>query len=594
MRPDPVKSFGIASFILWILCVIIIGNFFLTLAKQSGVLKSLLSFNNFGVNKVTIIEKLDEKVLRGSDFNGPFFTMVERADNSFSYALLRNVAVENDRYLGEAKVIFPNGDIAIMTENENANMEIFFTKKGNREKVSIVNRFLGGIRLDDGSYLPVKFVDGTVEDGKLVGDFRFLIFTERKQAIGEISSRGDLLKINLSDSLSTIDATSLLVIQEMLRLVYELKGENDVNVLVESTQNDSISLSPLQSGISKIGNISTSVVLARRDLEEGIVRLFSTMSSVLAFNSLVSLSPDLEVTFENGVAQLKLVGTTAKGTAGFGQTGATGPAGSKGDKGDAGSKGDKGDTGDIGPTGASGSAGATGASGVDGSTGPTGPTGTGGVGGGTGASGGSGPTGPTGSTGSTGVSGVTGASGPTGSTGPSGGSGPTGPTGSTGIAGPTGPTGSTGTQGSSGASGSTGSTGASGVSGPTGPTGPTGTVGLAGATGPTGPTGSTGISGASGPTGPTGATGFSGFSGPTGSTGPTGTAGPTGPTGTQGTAGENGPSGPTGATATSGASGPTGPTGSTGSTGDSGPTDPTGATGSTGDSGRTGPTGAIG
>ena len=35
--------------------------------------------------------------------------MVEREDDSFSYAILNEAIVENGRYVGEAKVIFPRG-----------------------------------------------------------------------------------------------------------------------------------------------------------------------------------------------------------------------------------------------------------------------------------------------------------------------------------------------------------------------------------------------------------------------------------------------------------------------------------------------------
>ena len=488
------KSSGTASFILCILCGLIVGNFLLTFANQSGIFRTILSFKNESVNKVTIIEKLDTEVLKSADFGGPFFTMVEREDDSFSYAILNEAIVENGRYVGEAKVIFPNGETAILSEKENEMMEIFFTKKGSRETVSIVDRFLGGIRLEDGSILPVKFLNGAIEDGKLIGNFRFLIFTEKKQVAGEISSRNEVLKISLTNSLSTIDATSLLIMQEMLRLVYESGGEKDVNVLGETTQSGVLPLNLLQAGVPKIGTVTSSITIAKRDLEEGVVRLFSNSSVGLALNNLVSLSPDLEVTFENGVAQLKLVGTTVQGGTGFGITGATGPAGTKGDKGDkgdAGAQGAKGDAGSIGPTGASGTAGATGASGTDGATGATGPTGFGGSSGTTGVSGASGPTGPTG---------ATGVGGPTGPTGGTGNIGATGVAGAAGLSGPTGPTGATG---SIGVTGSTGSTGSIGEVGPTGPTGSTGTQGSSGASGPTGPTGSTGEVGSSGPTGPT-------------------------------------------------------------------------------------------
>src|SRR3989344_7617686 len=334
MRPVSGKNSSRAPLILWVLCGLIIGSFLVTLINQTGVFKRLLSFQSVNANKVTIIDKLDDKILGSSDFSGPFFTLVEREDGSFSYAIIDKGTIKNDQFIDEVRVTFPNGEIATISENENDSMDIFYTKKGSRESVTIVNKFVGGIRLPDGTLLPVKFINGKTEDGSLKGNFRFLILTEKKQAIGEISSRGTVTKIDLTDSLSSVDSTSLLLMQEMLRLVYELSGQTDVNVLGESTQN----------GVFPLG-INSSVMLARRDLEEGVVRLLSNTSGVLALNSLVSFSPDLEVIFENGVAQLKLSGSTVNGPIGSGETGATGSVGPKGDNGAAGAKGEKGDSG---------------------------------------------------------------------------------------------------------------------------------------------------------------------------------------------------------------------------------------------------------
>ena len=517
------KKIPVAAGIIFVILISgILAVFIYTVFREAGFLKKITSNKNKTASFKDQILEFSEELLRNSNFIEPLIAVVHRNDESFSYVEVDDAVVDGDQFVGDTTVTYPNGEKGMIAEGYDGEMDLFFSKKGEKENVTMINRLVGGVELPDGSILPVKFIDANVIDGKLVGKFRLLVLSEKKQVVGEFSARGELFSVEIGPSLETVDPASLLVIQEMLRLVYSSKGKQEARVLGAMTAERESVLAEADEQV-RVNEFRGGFFYAKRYTDEGVVRLFPS-SSRIAVGGLESLIPQIQVVIENGVVKLKLVGEAI-----FGGIGPTGPAGSAGS---AGSKGDKGDKGDAGSAGSAGNAG---------QTGPTGPSGSGGESGG--GSGSSGPSGATGATGTTGASGPTGSTGATGSVGTSGPTGSTGASGATGAQGPTGPTGSTG---------ATGSTGSTGVSGPTGPTGATGVTGATGASGPTGATGSTGVSGPTGSTGVIGSTGVSGPSGPTGATGITGASGPTGATGSAGEVGSSGPTGATGDRKTAG------------------------------------------
>src|SRR3989338_2391168 len=99
MRSDPAKFFNKTTLALWVLCGLIVGSFFIAIASETGLLEKIKSLNKVSANRVTIIEKLNQEVLSNSDFSGPFFTLVERQDGTFSYAVIDKGSIENDRFV---------------------------------------------------------------------------------------------------------------------------------------------------------------------------------------------------------------------------------------------------------------------------------------------------------------------------------------------------------------------------------------------------------------------------------------------------------------------------------------------------------------
>lgn len=549
------------------------------------------------------ITQLTSGLLAKSKFESPFLTTILRQDGSFSFAIVEGGTLQDGRFDNETVIRYPNGDWGVITNN--GERATFYTKKGAKETVQVVDKLIGGITLPDETVIPVRFTDATIIDGRLVGNFKVVTLTQEKVVVGKISSRGLLSHLEVSSSLTTFDPTTVSVIREVLKLAYEHEGIKSSNVLGVKT--DSSGTAVAEAGAPLPESVAGSIFgayFAVRDENEGTVRLLPQVGRP-SVSSLEALIPQLKTLVESGTANIQITGQAA-GLAGTGSTGYTGFTGS------AGSAGSAGNTGATGPGGATGATGLgytgfTGYSGPVGETGATGATGAGytGVTGPVGATGYTGYTGPAGTTGATGV-GYTGFTGPQGSLGYTGFTGPAGGTGFTGYTGPVGQTGFTGYTGPAGATGYTGYTGPVGSTGFTGFTGPQGNTGFTGFTGPQGNTGFTGYTGPQGATGytgftgPQGVTGYTGYTGPmgqtgyTGFTGPQGTTGFTGFTGPQGTTGYTGFTGPQGNTGFTGFTGPVGNTGFTGFTGPAGVTGFTGFTGPQGVTGYTGFTGPVG
>ena len=156
-------------------------NYLLSLAKKS--------------NAEEFIVEITSDVLKKSSFSGPFFSIVEREDGSFSYLVVSEGSVKNDHLIDGVEVEFPNGEYGIISENENGTIDIFFTRNGPMEKAILVDSLITGIKLPDGSILPVKFSDGRISNGRLVGEFKFFAITNKKQVIGEISYREKILSL---------------------------------------------------------------------------------------------------------------------------------------------------------------------------------------------------------------------------------------------------------------------------------------------------------------------------------------------------------------------------------------------------------------
>src|SRR3989344_8844835 len=228
MIPDSRKLPALAGFIFVSLFCIIIGGFSLTLLKTSGLIEK-----NFSEKKETdgSISDITEYNLRNATLEDPFISIVQRLDGSFSYVVIRDAFLDQDRFIGDVQLSYPNGESGIVNYDKDGVMEIFLTKKNEREETTIFNRLITGLVLSDGSILPVKFIDANIVNGKIVGKFKYLILSEKKQVIGEYSTHGELVDVAVGPSLATSDTASFLVAQEMLRLVYSLDGKKEARVL---------------------------------------------------------------------------------------------------------------------------------------------------------------------------------------------------------------------------------------------------------------------------------------------------------------------------------------------------------------------------
>ena len=181
------KTPVIAGLFFVFLFSIIIGVFSFTLIGQKNLLK------NFFKNKIeapsyeTQILDITEEVIKDSSFIEPLTSIVKRDDESFSFALVESGILDGDRFVGEIDLTYPNNEDGTISEDREEIMELFLTKKGDSEKVSIIDRLIGGLKMPNGSIVPIKFTDANIVDGKLVGKFRFLILSGSKQVVGEFS-----------------------------------------------------------------------------------------------------------------------------------------------------------------------------------------------------------------------------------------------------------------------------------------------------------------------------------------------------------------------------------------------------------------------
>src|SRR3989344_5261607 len=231
--------------------------------------------------EVVEVTKIDKSILEKSSYIGPFLVSVLRGDGSFSYAVVVQADLTDDQFAGEVQIQYPNGDFGSI-EEKNGTVDLFFTKKGARESVAIVDRLITGIRLPDDSILPVKFRDASIREGKLVGDFQFLAFADKKLVNGRFTSRGDLTSLVVLPSLTSADTTSLLVMRELLKMVYASDGNGEENVLgIQSSAGSVLAETPTgpSSSSTTVSSISSSVV-ARRYEDEGVIRLFQQASAL--------------------------------------------------------------------------------------------------------------------------------------------------------------------------------------------------------------------------------------------------------------------------------------------------------------------------
>ncbi len=315
----------VLSLIMVLISLTLIGS----LAVNFGWLKTPKKQEVTSTPAVTEIEAL---TLEKSNFVGPFLMTVLRSDGSFSYARITNARIENDAFVGQIQLNYINGDFGLVRE-ENGEVNLFITRNGLQETVSLNNRIILGVTLPDGGILPVKVVDGRVSRGRLVGDFRMLVLNERKEISGSFDSRGQLSSLAVAPTLREVNPAALLIAREILKLDLASQDKSEGQVLGLTT----IAQAQNVTSIPPVGASAETLVKVERDEAVGAISLSSPVAGPAG---------------PAGPAGA----TGADGATGA--TGATGPAGPQGIQGAAGNNGVAGSTGATGATGATGPAGA--------------------------------------------------------------------------------------------------------------------------------------------------------------------------------------------------------------------------------------------
>ncbi len=300
------------------------GSVILTLLRQSGFFKPRV-----GVPTAVVVTQVTAPTILLSSFPGPYLLTVSRADGSFSYARIDSGLIVNDRFEGEVEVAYVNGTHGNVTEVGGA-INPFFVRTGSRENATLLDRGISAINLPDGSLLPVKVLDGRISQGRLVGDFRLLILSDRREITGNFDQRGNLSLVSIGPvSLFNVNPASILVSRELLKFYVAEQGGSDSRVLGVTTTFAQEAAAP--AAVTALPGGGGPLVSVARDANAGTITVTSQ--------------------------------------------GAPGPAGPAGPAGPQGPTGADGAAGPAGLQGLQGAAGVNGAQGIAGLAGPTGPSG---------------------------------------------------------------------------------------------------------------------------------------------------------------------------------------------------------------------------
>jgi hypothetical protein len=207
-----------------------------------------------------------------STYGGPFLVSFVRSDGSLTFAEIREADITDDRFTGDVAVTYTNGEHGILTEN--GGDAILYIRTGKKETGRIADRVISGIRLADGSILPVKFTKATIRDGALVGDFHFVSFVGQVQGTGTIDPLGKLTAMNITPTIAPQDPAAVLAAQELLKLNLSITGEDNNNVLGVTSATDSSTGTVLVGSNSSVyPSVISSAIVAQVNTDEATVRL---------------------------------------------------------------------------------------------------------------------------------------------------------------------------------------------------------------------------------------------------------------------------------------------------------------------------------
>lgn len=221
---------GIAS-VFVILLALIIGSVAVAAAQSAGWLKGT---RPVVVTKTTPeITVLTSETLAKSNFDAPVLITVARTDGSYSFARIENAIITEDKFVGPAEFAYQNGDYGTVAEGDN--IKIFVSKRGSHEQAAVVERGIMGLRLSDGTVLPVKVTSGQIVRGRLTGDFQLLNLNAKQQITGTLNTRSEVTKVTIAPTLKEVDPLAMTISKQLLKLSLDLQGESGGKVLGAST-----------------------------------------------------------------------------------------------------------------------------------------------------------------------------------------------------------------------------------------------------------------------------------------------------------------------------------------------------------------------
>ena len=171
------------------------------------------------VENAAVLPELSYEQLIQSGWSGPLLMVVERPDGSYAYAHVEDGYLKDGRYVGDVTIAFENGDHGIVTEDKNGVIPIFISKANETSGARFVQHMLLGVKLPDGSILPVQFTDARVMEGKLYGSFAAITDVDRVLISGNRSAIGDMLSFSVVPTLQVPDTLTSMLSRAVLLLL---------------------------------------------------------------------------------------------------------------------------------------------------------------------------------------------------------------------------------------------------------------------------------------------------------------------------------------------------------------------------------------
>jgi hypothetical protein len=181
---------------------------------------------------------LDANKVNGSIISGSVVGTVMLPDGSFSaYKLVKgSVKDDGNSFEGEAKIQFLSGDNGLGSY-EGGVVAPFYLKNGTKTVGVIMDRMLANLKDQSTSYA-IKVLQGTVENGKLIGDFVAQTLDTGYIIGGEVDERGNISRSYVTGGAVKVTEAQVSIAVNALSLFKEVSSVFDthnIKVLAAST-----------------------------------------------------------------------------------------------------------------------------------------------------------------------------------------------------------------------------------------------------------------------------------------------------------------------------------------------------------------------